>query len=666
MKKKSFILLIVLCHTAFGLAIKAQNENKTDTANTRVYQLGEIKITGLKDSPSVNAEEIEKFNRVDLPQALNLLPGITLANFGARNEATFFLKGFDLRQVPIYLDGIPVYVPYDGYVDPARFTTFNLSEIDVSSGFSSVLYGPNTLGGAINLVSAKPKSKFELKGSTGMMSGNGLKSSLNIGSKLGKFYIQTGLSKMKISNYPLSKNYTQVKNEDGNDRDNAFRDDSKVSFKVGYTPNKTDEYSINYIYQHGTKGVPVYAGSDNTIKPRYWQYPNWDKESVYFISNTTFLKKNYVKTRIYYDRFMNSLYSYDDATYTTITKPYAFRSYYNDPSEGASVEIGSHALNKNTPKLAFHYKHDTHVEHNFGEVDRHFQDNTITVALEDNYELCKKLSIIPGVSYNKRMSVKAENYNSTTKTITDFPSNSSDAWNAQVGMLYKISDKQNLLASVSHKTRFATLKDRYSYRLGTAIPNPDLKPEENMAYELTYTATFFDKIKIQPDFFYNKINDVIQSVNNVQPSLSQMQNTGIAEFIGGDLMMSYQIIKKILMGMNYSYIKRNNISNPSLKFSDVPMHKVFGYLQYIPIKRVELIVSGEYDSKRYSTSYGNIAADYGVVNARASFLAWKYFSMECGINNIFDKNYCISEGYPEEGRNYFASLIYKFNYLPNK
>ena len=42
---------------------------------------------------------------------------------------------------------------YDGEMDLGRFTTFDLSRIDISKGASSVLYGANTMGGAVNLIS---------------------------------------------------------------------------------------------------------------------------------------------------------------------------------------------------------------------------------------------------------------------------------------------------------------------------------------------------------------------------------------------------------------------------------------------------------------------------------------------------------------------------------
>jgi iron complex outermembrane receptor protein len=52
----------------------------------------------------------------------------------SRNEDMVYLRGFDARQVPVFLDGVPLYVPYDGYVDFGRFTTFDLAEIQVASG----------------------------------------------------------------------------------------------------------------------------------------------------------------------------------------------------------------------------------------------------------------------------------------------------------------------------------------------------------------------------------------------------------------------------------------------------------------------------------------------------------------------------------------------------
>ena len=86
-----------------------------------------------------------------------------------------------------------------------------------------------------------------------------------------------------------------------------------------------------------------------------------------------------------------------------------------------------------------------------------------------------KLSFIPGLSYNIRNSLRAEDYNSTDKTISDYPANNNSALNAQLATYYKVSEPVNLSFNIAWKSRFATMKDRYSYKMGTAIPNPYLQ-----------------------------------------------------------------------------------------------------------------------------------------------------------------------------------------------
>ncbi len=641
---------------------QAQNSGTSDSLKSpKVYELGEVVITANQTQSSISTEKNLQYNRVDVSNSLNILPSISVSNYGGRNEAAVFVRGFDLRQTPVFIDGIPIYLPYDGYVDLNRFTSFDLSQIEVSKGFSSILYGPNTLGGAINLISMKPKKKLEVLASAGIFSGNGFKGNLNFGSNIGKLYVQVGISRLQKDYTRLSMDFDSVKNENGGERDNSYREDTKGSIKIGFTPNNTDEYSVNFIYQHGEKGVPVYAGADPTIPARYWKYPFWDKKSLYFISKTMIGKKNYLKSRIFYDKFDNQIDSYDDNTYTTQKKPYAFKSVYNDKTIGASLEFGTEMIKSNTLKMAVHVKNDEHQQYNVGQTPANFSDNTISIGFEDNIKISKNLSIIPGISYNVRNSLMAEDYNSTKDSISNFPNNTNDAINAQIATFYDFSSTQQLSFAISRKTRFATMKDRYSYRSGKAIPNPELKSENALNFELAYNGLFYQKLNIKPAFFYSKINDVIQQVDNVKPGIFQMQNAGVAEFIGGEISITYQLHKKLATGINYTYIERHNLTKSAVLFTDVPKQKIFASVVYKPINAVEITLSEEYNTERYSTSYGNIAPEFGLTNVRVSCNVWKYLFVECGVNNIFDKNYSLSEGYPEEGRNMFASVIFKLN-----
>ena len=60
-----------------------------------------------------------------------------------------------------------------------------------------------------------------------------------------------------------------------------------------------------------------------------------------------------------------------------------------------------------------------------------------------------KLSFIPGMSYNLRKSLQAEDYNSTDTTISNYPKNKNDALNAQLATYYKISDAINLSFNIA-------------------------------------------------------------------------------------------------------------------------------------------------------------------------------------------------------------------------
>jgi len=639
--------------------------------SAHVFTLGKVVVTGGKRiSEVVGAQRLEHFARTDVSHALGLLPGVNVTAVGPRGESAVYVRGFDLRQTPLLLDGIPIYVPYDGYVDLGRFTTFDLAEVNVSKGYTSLLYGPNAMGGAINLISRKPVKPFEVNGATGWLSG-GYRSDIHLGSSLGKWYVQAGVSRLLRDSFPLSKNFAASKNEEGGWRNNSWSRDDKVDVKVGFTPNSRSEYAVGYIYQHGQKGVPVYSGTDTLNSqfksPRYWQWPYWNKHSVYFLSNTGFDSTQYLKTRVYWDQFRNELDSYDNSGFTTISRPYAFRSIYNDYSFGGTAEYGKRlASGRDIIRGTVQYKQDVHREHNVGEPVRTMSDGTFTVGVENEFRVASGLKLVTGFSWNDRASIDAQNYNSTTHIITDFPHNDNGAWNLQGGLEYRLGASDVLSFSVARKTRFATVKDRYSYSLGTAIPNPDLRSEYTINYDLGYRTVIGGLLTLESSVFYSHIGNTILSVNNVYMDTvrhvweSQVKNVGRSEYLGGEIGLEAALGGGVRAGANYTYIKMNNLSNPSIRFTNVPRNKVFSFVQWGFGDLLYAQVNGEYNSGRYSTSYGTRAGAFSLFNGLVSYRVWKYFSVEGGANNIFDRNYQLVEGYPEPGRNYFVSLRYRY------
>src|SRR5262249_13679346 len=87
--------------------------------------------------------EIQDHQVLTVDRAIEYLPGVSVDHKAPRNQPGISVGGFDSRQVPLYLDGIPAYVPFDGYVDLTRYLTSDVAAVQVAKGYSSALLGPN-------------------------------------------------------------------------------------------------------------------------------------------------------------------------------------------------------------------------------------------------------------------------------------------------------------------------------------------------------------------------------------------------------------------------------------------------------------------------------------------------------------------------------------------
>ena len=229
------------------------------------YELGKVEVTSQKDisqNPSVevvSSETIKETEAKTVVEALQSVPSVYADYMGARGESKVRVRGFSSTRVPIYVDGIPIYVPYDHNIDLRRFKTYDLGEIDVSKGYVSPMYGANTMGGAINLITKKPTKALEGEVGAGIFSGNGYEEYATIATKQELYYGLLSVSDIQRDYYRLPSDYESAGHQVGSKRSNSASGDKKLNLKLGYTPNSTDEYSFNYIVQRGDKEQPWFA-----------------------------------------------------------------------------------------------------------------------------------------------------------------------------------------------------------------------------------------------------------------------------------------------------------------------------------------------------------------------------------------------------------------------
>lgn len=683
-----------------------QAPNAERFAHSPVFELGEIVVYGGSNGSTsdiggqsvsqstVTAADIHKTNRNVLDEALSTTPGVETSNTGgSRNERMIYVRGFDRWQVPLYIDGVRVYLPADNRLDYGRFLTPDLSEIQVQKGYASVLSGPGGMGGAINLVTRKPTKELEGELRTGVDIGNtgdlaAFTTSGWVGTKQENFYLQLSGSYRDSDGWFLPRGFDPVPVgtsgpvEDGGRRDFTNVEDWRLNFKAGYTPNETDEYVLSYTKQKGSKGAPysIYEPVRGITSPlpsgmsyqRDWKWPVWDIGSLAFNSTTAIGEESYFKSKVYYNTFDNVLSAYDDSNFDQQTQSRSFDSYYKDHSAGFSLEGGTDLIDRNTLKTALHFRRDVHNERNDNAPDsstlhllepwqKTVQD-TWSIAAEDTFHATDKLDLVGGISYDRMSIGEAQEFKSGSRV--EYPHSKGDAFNWQAAAIYRQSDASEFHASVSSRTRFPTLFELYSTRFGSAIANPDLKPERATNYELGWAGRPTETLKVGGSLFYSDLTDMIQSVS--LGSVVQNQNVGDGHSYGVELYGEWDVLPELTLGASYTYLKRH-LDDPArldLKPVGTPDHSAYIYADWMPYENITISPNLALYSSRWSTDRleNNFFRTKGFVlaNVNVNYKLNENFEFDAGVKNIFDTNYQLAYGFPEPGRTFYLSSAVKF------
>ena len=660
-KRKGYLISLIILISQFNVVA----QENADTS--KVFNLGEVTVIGkgVNDHESVlHKREIELLNAESVAKVIEYIPGLTLGLAGGRNESMVYIRGFDLRQVPVFFDGIPVSVPYDGYFDLGQIQATSVSKLTVDKGNASILYGANTMGGAINIVSSKPNKKLIVDVSSGMATGQGSLDrnmhNLKIGTKHEKWFATASISYVNQNRLTLPSGFDTSVNELDRVRDNSQYQNLNYNIKVGATPKKGQEYSVSFNGVRSSKGIPVYLGDNPATRVRYWQYPHWDKDGIYFHTKNTLTQYLILKSRWYYDTYYNVLKSYDNNMYDSQAFGYAFTSTYDDYQLGGNIEAGLYRFKNHKIQAGAQFLLSNHKEFNNGEQPREMKDITTGFGIEDQWDINEKFSLNAGMGLFARKSLKAETYFADNDSVGSFETGIDESLHAQAGAEYRLNNHNRFKVQMARKTRFATMKDRYSFRIGRAIPNPDLTSESTINSEIGYYINY-EKFSVNAEVFYNFISNTIQQVDNVVDDLWQLQNTGRSEFRGFEFAAYYRLLPSVISGFNYSYIEQRNISNPDLYFIDVPKHQLLGFVRWENIEKFYIHAEAKYNSSRYSTSDGEFKTDaFMLFNMSAEYEFFNYFSVNASVRNIFDKLYYYSEGYPEPGRVFSVGVRYNF------
>ncbi|WP_067733189.1 TonB-dependent receptor plug domain-containing protein [Novosphingobium naphthalenivorans] len=666
------------------LATPAMADDTAAPDSDGTFSLGRIIVTAspVKDltitSSTLDAEAIDTFERTSLDDAVNLMPGVSASNSGgSRNERLIYVRGFDRFQVPLSIDGIRVYLPADGRLDYGRFLTADIAQVQVAKSYASVLDGPGAMGGAVNLVTRKPTQPLEAEARGTLNLGRdaeytGYNVFALLGTKHDKWYAQASYTRNFRDHWDLPGGYEPVAGsaEDGGHRDFSRSTDWRLNAKVGFTPNATDEYSLSYTRQEGSKNAPLHV-TDSASTQRNWTWPYWNIDSIYFLSTTALGDHATLKTRLYRNGFDNLLRAFDDASQTTQTKGRAFNSWYADTAWGGSAELDLAVSDIDQFSVAAHFRRDKHVEWQQSfpagttEPKQTSIENTYSLAAENRLTLTPDLTLTTGASFDWRDLKQAEDY--ASGVLIEYPLHNGSAFNLQGKLVWTPDPATTLHASASSRARFPSLFERFSSKFGGAVSNPALKTERASNYEIG-AAHDFGPVHAEGAVFYSHLQDVIVSFPFLYEgqSVSQSRNLGSGNYYGAELALTAQVASTFSLGGNYTYTHRDlkDPTNSAFEPTGVPTHKAFVWADWAPLDGLHILPNADIASDRWTVNTAGTlyyrTGGYVLANLTMNYELREGIEVGAGARNLFDKYYVLTDGFPEPGRSFFLSLAVKY------
>jgi len=615
------------------------------------FDLGEIVIAkeryGSLGSPAVAEvayEDIEIRSAQTVDEALDFTPGVRVT-VGAKNEPYIKVRGFNQDDVLILLDGIPIADPFFGYVDLNQIPTESISKIKVTKGSVSALYGANTMGGVVNIITKKPTDEPYFEASTSLSDRGTRYHDLKYGVKYRDLSLWLSGSHRESDGFELSDEYVAERNEDGGLLDNSYFNKDALSLKLGFDRDEKNSIYAYFNYIDNEKGIPVHT---STGRPRYWRFTEWKRRMVALAAESELMDGFLVKGRVFYDKYDNVLASYDDDSYSSQTAGSSWTSTYDEYSVGASVYIDFIPFKNNCFKGAVNYKRDAHKEQDdSGDPWETYQVQTYSFGIEDEISAGERLSLLGGLSYDLFDQIEAEAIQvGSTEAV----------FNPMFSANYFLNPETLIYSTISRRTRFPTMNQLYSNTSG----NPDLEEERNVNYEIGMKHDFKEVVTFEYSYFYNDVKNLIERASRNDPYM----NISKATFEGVEATARAEFAKYFTAKINYTYLNALDkdpgaIDRSEQELSYVPAHKADLELQYTSEFGTACNLLGSYHGERFYYDNSNARhtlGGYFIWNAKLSQEFLNNWQASFFVENIFDRDYQEEDGYPQPGRDFLFTV----------
>ncbi|WP_099017982.1 TonB-dependent receptor [Marinicella litoralis] len=669
--------------------------------------LDDVKVTArrveesIQDIPvavtSFSREELEDAQAENLDSLKGAVPNMNLVQGrGSATSANIYIRGIgqpDALQtfdpgVGVYVDGV-----YLSRIQGALMSLHDVERIEVLRGPQGTLYGKNTIGGAVNVVTRRPDG--ESAGELQLLGGNYGKLSTSMYYK-GALSDRTSASISAL--YRLDNGFVedQFNGQHYNDRDNTslrfllnsqVNDRLSLDFSIDYTDQENAlslgrsesalialdfaDLTTPVILSLPPSGEYDFRGrtSFNNDENQELRHTGASITVNYDINDRWNFKSITAKRDLQSDSFIDI-----DATEFELGDVFVgvdqdqFSQEFQflfDNANGFNAVLGAYYLQENVPSHQEAYANDFLL---FGGVpldflrtiDDDLETTSYALFAQGNWTLTDRWGLTAGIRYSK----DDKDYARTTSTFSTagpfldgtFAFQDSDSWDSVTPMLsvdYQVSDNSMMYASVSKGFK----SGGFNGRANGAADVSSFKPETVWTYEVGGKSQFLDnRLRVNYAMFTSNYEDFQARVAEDISSFPVI-NAAELDISGAELEVTWLLsastsVYSSVGYLNSDYKKFFDFRQPDLDRSDdtppfspdwtfrIGMNHAM-YLNGGAVLRFG--VNGNYTDDMY-LSVDNQAAltqdDYWLFNAYATYdFANPAWSVSVGGKNLGDEVY---------------------------
>ena len=460
--------------------------------------------------------------------ALRSLPFIHVHR-NSRGEVELSTRGSDSRQTAVLLDGVPLTLGWDHRSDPSLVPVTGVSRLTIVRGLSSLLHGPNVLGGVIELSlagdgAAALPAGGTLHATTSLDQLGGHSAALSGGSRLdGGWSARGGLGYRDRPG--LARSGSLV--EPGLDPDLRTNSDARETDLFGALAWQADDgrrLSLTVTGYDATRGVPPEL---HVAEPRLWRYPQQRRALVALSGRSATVATpagfGSVTVGLGYTVGRTRIQRFDTPAYALVTG----RERGDERVATGRVQAEHTLGSRGTLRAAVTGTDIRYDERLDDDPANRYEQRLWSAGSEASWSLAPSTQLSGGLVFDGA---------DTPRSGDKPPLGTLTAWGGRAGFTQLVnSGRVRLHGSLSRRSRFPALRELYSGALGRFDPNPELRPERLLAGELGATTTLAGA-ELQAVMFHHRLSDAIVRVAGAgrlqrRVNRDQIRSTGL-ELLG--------------------------------------------------------------------------------------------------------------------------------------